>query len=116
MVPKALKSDLQHLHEIPLKSLLQDYSISLGNHALDCCLTVNPKPIPKAIVSSYREQLKDDGCSINAIVFQTKRGIHLCAPPQDDWAKELKVFLDVRSKRCLKNKKKHCQRMKPKSA
>ncbi|XP_076845944.1 C-C motif chemokine 19a.1 [Brachyhypopomus gauderio] len=89
--------------------------VCLGDHALDCCLKVSHSPIPRGIISNYHEQVKGEGCSINAIVFLTKKGRNLCAPPEDDWAKELKNFLDARQKKCLKNKGKHCQGKKSKS-
>ncbi|KAK3514445.1 hypothetical protein QTP70_018257 [Hemibagrus guttatus] len=70
--------------------------VSLGDQAVDCCLKVSSHPIPKRIVACYREQRKGDGCLISAVVFRTRKGRDLCAPPEADWVQELMNIVDAR--------------------
>ncbi|MCI4392831.1 hypothetical protein PGIGA_G00150410 [Pangasianodon gigas] len=72
--------------------------VSLGEQALDCCLKVSHHKIPKRIVACYQEQHKGDGCFINAVVFRTRKGRDLCAPPEADWVIDLKNVVDSRNK------------------
>ncbi|XP_050967103.1 C-C motif chemokine 19a.1 [Labeo rohita] len=81
--------------------------------ALDCCLTVSHKIIPKQIVLTYRKQFKVDGCPRDAVVFQTRKSLYLCAPPAEEelWVKDLIKFLDIRLRKCRETKfqEKRCQ-------
>ncbi|RXN07064.1 SEC14 2 [Labeo rohita] len=74
--------------------------------ALDCCLTVSHKIIPKQIVLTYRKQFKVDGCPRDAVVFQTRKSLYLCAPPAEEelWVKDLIKFLDIRLRKCRETK------------
>ncbi|CAM4545643.1 hypothetical protein PO909_026468 [Leuciscus waleckii] len=74
--------------------------------ALDCCLTVSPKTIPKHLLLTYRKQFKGDGCPLDAVVFITRRGRSLCAPPaaEKQWVKEHIKFLVSRLKKCKETK------------
>ncbi|XP_042579018.1 C-C motif chemokine 19 [Cyprinus carpio] len=84
--------------------------------ALDCCLTFSQKSIPKHVLLTYRKQLKVDGCRRDAVVFKTRKGLKLCAPPaeQEQWVKEMIKFLDTRLKKCKENKfhEKRCHDLK----
>ncbi|XP_073697507.1 C-C motif chemokine 19a.1 [Garra rufa] len=84
--------------------------------ALDCCLTVSHKSIPKHVLLTYRKQLKVDGCPRDAVVFTTRKGFHLCAPPAEEelWVKDAIKFLDTRLWKCKGNKfhEKRCHGLK----
>ncbi|XP_016428230.1 C-C motif chemokine 19a.1 [Sinocyclocheilus rhinocerous] len=84
--------------------------------ALDCCLMVSHKSIPKHVLLTYRKQLKVDGCPRDAVVFTTRKGLKLCAPPAEEqqWVKETIKFLDTRLKKCKGNKfhEKRCHALK----
>ncbi|XP_026100982.1 C-C motif chemokine 19 [Carassius auratus] len=84
--------------------------------ALDCCLTVSHKTIPRQVLLSYRKQLRVDGCSRDAVVFTTRKGLKLCAPTaeKEPWVKETIKFLDTRFKKCKENKfnEKRCHGLK----
>nr|KAF6433037.1 C-C motif chemokine ligand 19 [Molossus molossus] len=56
-----------------------------SNDAEDCCLSVTLHPIPGNIVRAFRYLLIKDGCRVPAVVFTTKRGRQLCAPPDQPW-------------------------------
>ncbi|KAK7164090.1 hypothetical protein R3I94_002727 [Phoxinus phoxinus] len=74
--------------------------------ALDCCLMVSNISIPKHVLLTYRKQFKGDGCPRDAVIFITRRGRKLCAPPatEEKWVKETIKFLDTRLKRCKETK------------
>ncbi|KAK9975200.1 hypothetical protein ABG768_023253 [Culter alburnus] len=84
--------------------------------ALDCCLTVSHKVIPKQILLTYRKQIKGDGCSLDAVIFMTRKFRYLCAPPvtEEQWVKENIKFLDTRLKKCKETKfhEKRCHALK----
>ncbi|XP_042309649.1 C-C motif chemokine 19-like [Sceloporus undulatus] len=70
--------------------------VSGHSQVMDCCVRTSPIPIPAKIVRSYREQHVQEGCLLQAVVFITFRGKHLCAPSHAWWVKHLKVRLDQR--------------------
>ncbi|ROI26642.1 C-C motif chemokine 19 [Anabarilius grahami] len=74
--------------------------------ALDCCLAVSHKAIPRQILLTYRKQFKGDGCPRDAVIFVTRKGLRLCAPPVtgEQWVKENIKFLDTRLKKCKETK------------
>ncbi|KAK2911005.1 hypothetical protein QQF64_026612 [Cirrhinus molitorella] len=84
--------------------------------ALDCCLTVSHKSIPKHILLTYRKQVKVNGCPRDAVVFTTRKGLNLCAPPAETelWVKEAIKFLDTRLRKCKETKfhEKRCHALK----
>ncbi|KAF4113780.1 C-C motif chemokine 19a.1 [Onychostoma macrolepis] len=84
--------------------------------ALDCCLTISHKVIPKYVLLTYRRQFRVDGCPRDAVVFITRKGLNLCAPPAADelWVKETIKFLDTRLRKCKENKfhEKRCHALK----
>ncbi|XP_062874187.1 C-C motif chemokine 19a.1 [Trichomycterus rosablanca] len=90
--------------------LSSNLDVTVGEQALDCCLKVSHHKIPKKIVSCYHEQLRGDGCYIDAVVFRTRKGRDLCAPPNADWVSDLMDAVDARPKK--KSKVKHCEDMK----
>ncbi|XP_063051158.1 C-C motif chemokine 26-like [Engraulis encrasicolus] len=62
--------------------------------ARDCCLSINPKVLPRKLAASY--MLSDPGCNLKATVFTTKKGVHVCAPPpeESEWVSKLIAWLD----------------------
>ncbi|XP_055488059.1 C-C motif chemokine 20-like [Leucoraja erinacea] len=70
-----------------------------GRSVNDCCLMTANVPIPIRIVKAYTIQKAGNGCSINAIVFLTKKGKRLCAPPKEKWAIKLMKTLNRKSKK-----------------
>ncbi|XP_072371741.1 C-C motif chemokine 19b [Scyliorhinus torazame] len=57
--------------------------------ALDCCLSVSHKAIPKRIVAECKVQDAASGCRIQAAVFTTVKNRKLCAPLKARWVKRL---------------------------
>ncbi|XP_051970650.1 C-C motif chemokine 20-like [Xyrauchen texanus] len=89
---------------------------SQADLALDCCLTVSYQIIPKHILLSYHKQVRGDGCPRDAVVFRTRKGIFLCAPPVTEakWVGELTKFLEKRLMKCKETKYqgKRCEALK----
>uniref|UniRef100_A0A3B5K317 C-C motif chemokine 13-like n=1 Tax=Takifugu rubripes TaxID=31033 RepID=A0A3B5K317_TAKRU len=57
---------------------------------LDCCKTKTSKFFPLQRIQSYRIQDSGTGCDIDATVFVTKNGRHLCVshPSEEKWVKK----------------------------
>nr|XP_005999081.1 PREDICTED: regakine-1 [Latimeria chalumnae] len=75
-------------------AILWSFSEANDIPVVDCCMKTSPKRIPLRIVKSYQLQTVGDGCTIQAVIFKTKRGLSLCAPPDQTWVKKLIVMLD----------------------
>ncbi|XP_015416042.1 PREDICTED: C-C motif chemokine 19 isoform X1 [Myotis davidii] len=73
-----------------------------ANDAEDCCLSVALHPIPGNIVRAFRHLHIQDGCRVPAVVFTTKRGRKLCAPPDQPWVDRIIRRLE---KKAAKNKR-----------
>ncbi|KAM4616655.1 monocyte chemotactic protein 1B-like [Polymixia lowei] len=91
------------------------YTVIEGEIARDCCLTVRDTKIPKHRVKDYQHQTAGQGCSINAMVFTTRRGINLCAPDNKQWVKDLMTHVDKLKIACREAKYKgsRCVGLKP---
>ncbi|KAK6312708.1 hypothetical protein J4Q44_G00160550 [Coregonus suidteri] len=92
--------------------------VTQGQMVMDCCLVVSQKEIPRRIVMGYQSQVRGQGCSINAVVFTTKRGLKLCAPTDPTWVTDLMKHMDRLINKCQETnfKAKHCKKLKPKSS
>ncbi|KAL7839902.1 hypothetical protein SRHO_G00265600 [Serrasalmus rhombeus] len=95
--------------------LSSNLTVSFGDQAVDCCLSVSNQPIPRQILAGYTEQVKGDGCHIHAVLFRTKKNRVLCAPPDAPWIKDRKNWVDKQLKQCKEKefKGKQCQNVKP---
>ncbi|XP_036289390.1 C-C motif chemokine 19 [Pipistrellus kuhlii] len=60
-----------------------------ANDAEDCCLSVALTRIPGNIVRDFRYLHIQDGCRVPAVLFTTKRGRKLCAPPDQPWVNRI---------------------------
>ncbi|XP_005808852.1 C-C motif chemokine 3-like [Xiphophorus maculatus] len=68
---------------------------------VDCCLLVANKPISKKLIADYREQ--NQGCSIDATILVTRRGLKLCAPTKEEkWVEDVMTHVDHLKKKCKK--------------
>ncbi|KAJ8005604.1 hypothetical protein DPEC_G00119660 [Dallia pectoralis] len=84
------------------------YQVTQGQMAMDCCLSVNNREIPRHLIKDYNIQVKGQGCSLDAVIFITKRDLKLCAPHDSDWVvRQTNHIDDCREK---KSKSKHCKR------
>uniref|UniRef100_A0A4W5JF69 C-C motif chemokine n=1 Tax=Hucho hucho TaxID=62062 RepID=A0A4W5JF69_9TELE len=92
------------------------YQVAQGQMVMDCCLEVSQKEIPSRIVTGYQSQVMGQGCSIDAMVFSTRKGRNLCAPIGLAWVTNLMKHTDKLTKMCHDTnfKGKHCKKLKPK--
>ncbi|XP_076023536.1 uncharacterized protein LOC143013750 [Genypterus blacodes] len=87
----------------------------MGQIPMDCCLDVKNVTIPKKIVKDYHHQIGGQGCSINAVIFVTRRDISLCVPANEAWVNKMIQHVDDLKIRCkAKNyKARFCRGLKP---
>ncbi|XP_041760143.2 C-C motif chemokine 20 [Coregonus clupeaformis] len=90
--------------------------VTRGQMVMDCCLEVSQKEIPPRIVTGYQPQVRGQGCSIDAMVFNTRKGRNLCAPTGPAWVTDLMKHVDKLTKMCHQTnfKDRHCKKLKPK--
>ncbi|XP_007653177.1 C-C motif chemokine 20 isoform X1 [Cricetulus griseus] len=65
----------------------------------DCCLRYTKTTIPPRAIVGFTEQLADEACDIDAIIFHTKRKLSVCADPKKDWVKRALRHLSQRFKK-----------------
>ncbi|XP_041127674.1 C-C motif chemokine 3-like [Polyodon spathula] len=63
-----------------------------ANRPTQCCFSHSAKQIPKKYLHHYVETRSD--CSKPGLIFVLKRGVKVCANPQDRWVKDRVRFLD----------------------
>ncbi|XP_006258389.2 C-C motif chemokine 20 [Alligator mississippiensis] len=67
--------------------LLYLCGISEAQSNQDCCLSYTKVPLPRRAIRGYSEQLSNEVCDINAIIFHTRSGKKACADPHAHWVK-----------------------------
>ncbi|XP_048201683.1 C-C motif chemokine 20 [Perognathus longimembris pacificus] len=65
----------------------------------DCCLQYTKFPLPPKAIVGFTQQLADEACDINAIIFHTKRRLLVCADPKQPWVKRVVHTLSQRVKK-----------------
>uniref|UniRef100_A0A8C8U8I9 C-C motif chemokine n=1 Tax=Peromyscus maniculatus bairdii TaxID=230844 RepID=A0A8C8U8I9_PERMB len=55
--------------------------------SFDCCLRYTKSIIPSKAIVGFTEQLADEACDINAVIFHTKKKLAVCADPKQGWVK-----------------------------
>ncbi|KAF7642832.1 hypothetical protein LDENG_00250030 [Lucifuga dentata] len=88
----------------------------LAQIPVNCCLEVKEAPIPQRIAIDYHQQISGHGCSIDAIIFVTRKGKNLCAPVNKEWVCRLMRHVDNIKERCKENNYtgSRCRDLKPK--
>ncbi|XP_045890053.1 uncharacterized protein LOC123959811 [Micropterus dolomieu] len=83
---------------------------------MDCCLSVKPtNPMDKKAFADYRQQIKGQGCPVNAMILVTRNGKKLCVPDNEPWIQEVVKHVDTLKKYCKKQnyKGKRCAGVTP---
>ncbi|XP_003784932.2 C-C motif chemokine 20 [Otolemur garnettii] len=62
----------------------------------DCCLRYTENIIPPRYIVGFTQQLANEACDINAIIFHTKRKLAVCADPKRIWVKQAVRILSQR--------------------
>ncbi|XP_031161785.1 C-C motif chemokine 19a.1 [Sander lucioperca] len=78
-------------------------TVTLAQIPMDCCLSVSDRPFEKARVVDYRRQISGHGCSIDAMIFVTRRSKKLCVPADKQWIQEVVKHVDTLKKICKKH-------------
>ncbi|XP_019961822.1 C-C motif chemokine 19 isoform X1 [Paralichthys olivaceus] len=71
---------------------------------MDCCLSVKNKMLERRKIVDYGHQTRGQGCSIDATILVTRRGLKLCVPADEAWVQAVMTHVD--SVKCRKTGKK----------
>ncbi|XP_011918010.1 PREDICTED: C-C motif chemokine 20 isoform X2 [Cercocebus atys] len=53
----------------------------------DCCLRYTDRILHPKFIVGFTQQLANETCDINAVIFHTKKGLSVCANPKQTWVK-----------------------------
>uniref|UniRef100_A0A7N9D746 C-C motif chemokine n=1 Tax=Macaca fascicularis TaxID=9541 RepID=A0A7N9D746_MACFA len=72
-----------------LMSVLLLYLCSESEAAsnFDCCLRYTDRILHPKFIVGFTQQLANETCDINAVIFHTKKGLSVCANPKQTWVK-----------------------------
>ncbi|XP_002749909.1 C-C motif chemokine 20 isoform X1 [Callithrix jacchus] len=65
----------------------------------DCCLRYTEHILHPKIIVGFTQQLANEACDINAIIFHTKRKLSVCANPRQIWVKQAVRIISQRVKK-----------------
>uniref|UniRef100_UPI00398F15F3 C-C motif chemokine 20-like n=1 Tax=Pristiophorus japonicus TaxID=55135 RepID=UPI00398F15F3 len=81
------KLTLAMLMGLLVVSMIDKSPFADAQSPIDCCLSYSTKAFPLKLVAGYVRQFSNEMCSINAVIFHTRRGRSICANPNDEWVK-----------------------------
>uniref|UniRef100_A0A8C4LPU5 C-C motif chemokine n=1 Tax=Equus asinus asinus TaxID=83772 RepID=A0A8C4LPU5_EQUAS len=67
-----------------LKAILANKDSS----SFDCCLRYTAHVLHPKFIVGFTQQLANEACDINAIIFYTKKKLAVCADPKKKWVKQ----------------------------
>nr|XP_020749053.1 C-C motif chemokine 20 isoform X2 [Odocoileus virginianus texanus] len=67
--------------------------------SFDCCLRYTEKILHPNFLVGFTQQLANEACDINAVIFYTRRKLAVCADPKKKWVKQAVHMLSQRVKR-----------------
>ncbi|XDB47509.1 C-C motif chemokine 20 isoform X2 [Ovis aries] len=67
--------------------------------SFDCCLRYTERILHPSVLVGFTQQLANEACDINAVVFYTRRKLAVCADPKKKWVKQAVHLLSQRVKR-----------------
>uniref|UniRef100_A0A8D1ECW2 C-C motif chemokine n=2 Tax=Sus scrofa TaxID=9823 RepID=A0A8D1ECW2_PIG len=84
-----------------LMSVLLLYLCSKSEAAsnFDCCLRYTDHILHPRFIMGFTQQLANEACDINAIIFYTKKKLAVCADPKKIWVKQAVNILSQRVKK-----------------
>ncbi|XP_005672318.1 C-C motif chemokine 20 isoform X2 [Phacochoerus africanus] len=65
----------------------------------DCCLRYTDHILHPRFIMGFTQQLANEACDINAIIFYTKKKLAVCADPKKIWVKQAVNILSQRVKK-----------------
>ncbi|XP_077617430.1 C-C motif chemokine 20 isoform X1 [Crocuta crocuta] len=79
--------------------LLHLCSKSEAASSFDCCLRYTDHVLHPRFIVGFTQQLSNEACDINAIIFYTRKRLAVCADPKKNWVKQAVRILSQRVKR-----------------
>ncbi|XP_043429392.1 C-C motif chemokine 20 isoform X1 [Prionailurus bengalensis] len=79
--------------------LLHLCSKSEAASSFDCCLRYTERIVHPRFIVGFTQQLSNEACDINAIIFYTKKKFAVCADPKKNWVKQAVHILSQRVKK-----------------
>ncbi|XP_077617432.1 C-C motif chemokine 20 isoform X2 [Crocuta crocuta] len=67
--------------------------------SFDCCLRYTDHVLHPRFIVGFTQQLSNEACDINAIIFYTRKRLAVCADPKKNWVKQAVRILSQRVKR-----------------
>ncbi|XP_012301268.1 C-C motif chemokine 20 isoform X2 [Aotus nancymaae] len=65
----------------------------------DCCLRYTEHILHPKFIVGFTQQLANEACDINAIIFHTKKKLSVCANPRQIWVKQAVRIISQRVKK-----------------
>ncbi|XP_032210580.1 C-C motif chemokine 20 isoform X1 [Mustela erminea] len=65
----------------------------------DCCLRYTEHILHPKYIVGFTQQLSNEACDINAVIFYTKKKLAVCADPKKIWVKKAVQILSHRVKK-----------------
>ncbi|XP_004417235.1 PREDICTED: C-C motif chemokine 20 isoform X2 [Odobenus rosmarus divergens] len=65
----------------------------------DCCLRYTEHVLHPKFIAGFTQQLANEACDINAVIFYTKKRLAVCADPKKKWVKKAVHILSHRVKK-----------------
>ncbi|XP_045631284.1 C-C motif chemokine 20 [Ursus americanus] len=84
-----------------LMAVLVFYLCSTSEAAsnFDCCLRYTEHVLHPRSLVGFTQQLANEACDINAVIFYTKKRLAVCADPKKNWVKKAVQILSHRVKK-----------------
>ncbi|XP_039113530.1 C-C motif chemokine 20 isoform X2 [Hyaena hyaena] len=67
--------------------------------SFDCCLRYTDHVLHPRFIVGFTQQLSNEACDINAIIFYTRKRLAVCADPKKNWVKQAVRILSQRVKK-----------------
>ncbi|XP_016009045.2 C-C motif chemokine 20 isoform X2 [Rousettus aegyptiacus] len=67
--------------------------------SFDCCLRYTKHELHHRFVLGFTQQLANEACDIDAVIFHTRRKLAVCADPKEIWVKRVVHILSQRIKK-----------------
>ncbi|XP_019660927.1 C-C motif chemokine 20 isoform X2 [Ailuropoda melanoleuca] len=65
----------------------------------DCCLRYTEHILHPKFIVGFTQQLANEACDINAVIFYTKKRLAVCADPKKNWVRKAVQILSHRVKK-----------------
>ncbi|XP_043558846.1 C-C motif chemokine 20-like [Chiloscyllium punctatum] len=85
MMHFCMKLTMSMLMGLILFNLMDISPFADAQSPVDCCLSYSKKPLPPRLIVGYVRQFGNELCTINAVIFYTRKGRRVCANPEEVW-------------------------------